>query len=198
MAFLALLGALTGRTDEDADVSSDKRPPTMTSPSVVLASDIPVAHTPAGGYGESFPDPILTTCTEPLVEGAPDLRGMWRAVGVERNGQSEPLDDKLARHIQRIEQCGNRLIVTAGGVVHDMRVDGTEENGVRDVAERDFTTPITVVATFENGVHVLRPVGIPVEVTRQLDGDQLIWTYLGRRITLDRIGGPNDPPPALD
>jgi hypothetical protein len=58
-----------------------------------------------------------------------------------------------------------------------MRCDGTAERGVNDVAN-DFTTPITVVATFEDGVHVLRPVGLPgVEVTRRLDGDQLVWTY---------------------
>ena len=29
---------------------------------------------------------------------------------------------------------------------------------------------VTVVATFEDGVHVLRPVGIPVEVRRWRDG----------------------------
>ena len=40
------------------------------------ADDIPVAHTPPGGYyGEAFPAPILASCTEPLISGAPDLRG---------------------------------------------------------------------------------------------------------------------------
>jgi len=35
-----------------------------------------------------------------------------------------------------------------------------------------------VVCTFEDAVHVLRPVGMPgVEVTRALDGDQLVWKY---------------------
>ena len=33
------------------------------------------------------------------------------------------------RHVERIEQCGNRLVVTGGGVVHDMVVDGTYEPG---------------------------------------------------------------------
>ena len=43
----------------------------------VKASDIPVAHTPKGGYKE-FPIPILKDSDEPLVEGAPDLRGVWK------------------------------------------------------------------------------------------------------------------------
>ena len=72
-----------------------------------------------------------------------------------------------------------------------MRCDGTEAHGVHDVAEFDFTTPITVVATFEEGVHVLRPVGLPgIEVTRRLDGPLLIWTYLGFTAVLERIGPP--------
>ena len=83
-------------------------------------------------------------------------------------------------------------MVTAGGVVHDMRCDGTEAHGVHDVAEFDFTTPITVVATFEEGIHVLRPVGLPgVEVTPQLDGARLVWTYLGFTAVLERIGPPD-------
>jgi hypothetical protein len=78
--------------------------------------------------------------------------------------------------------------VTAGGVIHDMRCDGTEENGVNDVAEFDFETPITVVATYEDGVHTLRPVGLPVEVTRHLEGNQLVWKYLTFIARLERIG----------
>jgi hypothetical protein len=29
-----------------------------------MADDIPVAHTPPGGYGDEFPPPILAGCTE--------------------------------------------------------------------------------------------------------------------------------------
>lgn len=28
----------------------------------VMADDIPVAHTPPGGYGKTFPPPVLATC----------------------------------------------------------------------------------------------------------------------------------------
>ena len=45
--------------------------------------DVPVAHTPRGGYGLEMPPPILSGCTEPLVAGAPDLRGLWRTVSVD-------------------------------------------------------------------------------------------------------------------
>lgn len=162
---------------------------------VVRAEDIPVAHTPAGGYGEDFPPPILAHCTEPLVAGAPDLRGMWVTTMVEVNGAPAPTDHPAYAHFERVEQCGNRLVVTAGGVIHDMRCDGTEQNGVHDVAA-DLETPIVVVATYENGVHTLRPVGVPIVVTRHRDGDDMIWNYLTFTARLRRIGPPDTPPPA--
>jgi hypothetical protein len=89
--------------------------------------------------------------------------------------------------VQRIEQCGDRVTITAGGIIHDMRCDGTEEHGVNDVAEFDKQTPITVVATFEDGVHVLRPAGIPIEVKRWRDGDDLMWQYVGFTCRLTRL-----------
>jgi hypothetical protein len=169
--------------------------PTSAAPTL-LASDIPVAKTPVGGWGDTMPQPILASCTESLVDGAPDLRGMWQVVAVDVEGEPAPPDHPAYGKVQRVEQCGDRLVVTASGIIHDMRCDGTEENGVNDVAERDLTTPITVVATYENGVHVLRPKGIPVEVTRRLEGDQMVWTYLGFTARLDRVGPADSDPPA--
>ncbi len=162
-----------------------------------FSADIPVAHTPPGGYGDDFPPPILAGCTEPLAPGAPDLRGMWQTESAEIDGAPAPPEHRVWQHFQRIEQCGDRLVVTAGGVVHDMRCDGTAEHGVNDVAERDFISRITVVATFEDGVHVLRPVGIPIEVTRRLDGDVLVWHYVNVVVRLRRLGGPETAPPDL-
>jgi hypothetical protein len=124
------------------------------------------------------------------------LRGLWKVIGVEVNGAPVP-DHPAIGHVQRVEQCGDRLVVTAGGVVHDMRCDGTDANGVHDVAEFDFKTPIVVVASYENAVHVLRPVGIPIEVTRRRDGADMIWTYLTFTARLERIGGPEDPFPSI-
>ena len=142
------------------------------------ADEIPVAHTPPGGYGDEMPPPVLAACTEPLVEGAPDMRGLWRAVSVEWKHGAEPDPDPMADHVQRIEQCGDRVCITAAGIVHDMRADGTVEHGVDDVAAADGAQPISVVCTFEDGVHVLRPVGLDgVTVTRRLEGDELVWDY---------------------
>lgn len=152
--------------------------------------EIPVVFTPTGGWSGAMPAPVLAGCVDPLVEGAPDLRGLWRVVAVSVDGADDPAH-RILGHLQRIEQAGDRLVVTASGIIHDMRCDGTEANGVHDVAEFDHTTPITVVAAYEDGVHVLRPVGLPVEVRRRRDGDRMIWDYLNFTATCDRIGGPD-------
>lgn len=125
--------------------------------------EVHVAHTPPGGYGDVVPPPVLTGCTEPLPPGAPDLRGWWEVVSVQVDG-AEVASHPAVAHRQRVEQAGERVVITAGGVANDMRCDGTEERGVRDVAEFDKRTPIVVVATYENRAHVLRPVGLQVEV----------------------------------
>ncbi len=136
---------------------------------MVMADDIPVAHTPGCGY-EEFPPPVLADCTEPLVPEAPDLRGLWEAY------------EGMVGHIERVEQCGNRVVITGHGplaplgVIHDMRADGTLENGVNDVSEI-LCWPIQVAAEFVDGKLALRPNGGPVIVTRELDGDEMIWVY---------------------
>jgi len=169
----------------------------------VTADDIPVAHTPAAGYGLTFPPPVLATCTEPLVEGAPDLRGIWKTLHAERDGQPVPAGDYIHSYVERIEQCGNRIVDMGGGTIADARADGTVENGVRDVSAYDYVTPIQAVASYEDGVFVLRPALFPalpftvswLKVTRRLDAEgHMIWTRPDRhlRVTLERIGGPTD------
>ena len=140
---------------------------------LVTADDIPVAHTPGCGWDE-FPPPILGTCTESLPPEAPDLRGRWEAYS------------GMVGHIERIEQCGNRGVSTAGGVIHDMRADGALENGVNDVSALNCQ-PIEVAAEFVDGQLQLRPFGGPVAVTRELDGDELVWVFAGSTSRLKRI-----------
>jgi hypothetical protein len=150
--------------------------------------DIPVAYTPEGGW-HTMPPPILEGCEDPLVAGAPDLRGLWKVVSVEWRLGDPPDPIPVADHVERIEQAGDRLIVTSSGIIHDMRADGSEEHGVHDVAAVGGQA-IHVVCTYEDGVHVLRPVGMPgMEVTRRLDGEQMIWSY-GPVFTarLERVG----------
>ena len=150
------------------------------------ADDIPIAYTPPGGYGDAIPPPVLRECTEPLVAHAPDLQGLWEVVEVHDDSGKVIEGHPALGHVQRVEQCGNRLVVTGGGIVHDMRCDGTESGAVHDVAEFDYTTPITVIATYEDGVHVLRPVGLPIEVKRWRAGDDMMWQYLGFTARLAR------------
>ncbi|MFM7271811.1 MAG: hypothetical protein ACKO2C_09305 [Actinomycetes bacterium] len=157
------------------------------------ADDIPVAHTPPGGFGDTFPPPVLAGCDEPLVDGAPDLRGLWRAIGATRGGEPVAGDDPILTYVERIEQCADRIVDMGGGTIADARADGTEEHGVHDVSVFDFTTPIHVIASYEGSAFVLRPVGLPgIEVTRRLDDDgHMIWTRPdggGMVVTLERIG----------
>jgi hypothetical protein len=151
--------------------------------------DIPVAHTPTGGL-TAFPPPILADAVDPLVDAAPDLRGVWRVIEVTVDETVLP-DHPAMGKMQRIEQAGDRLVVTAGRIVHDMRCDGTERNGVHDVAEFDLSTPIHVVATYERGVHVLRPQGVDFEVRRWRDGEHMMWQYVGFDARLERLGPPD-------
>ena len=159
---------------------------------MTAASTIPIASTPTGGYGDPaldrydrvMPDPVLAGCDEPLVDGAPDLRGTWRAVEVRTGGElaTPGGDDMISRvwsHHERIEQAGSRAVVTGGGVVHDFfSCDGTEEHGLHDVLASDFATPLVVVGSYEDGALVMRPTEMPgVEVKRWREGDELVWEY---------------------
>lgn len=125
--------------------------------------------------------------------GAPDLRGLWRTVHAVRAGKPVAADDQIMSYVERIEQCGDRIVDMGGGTIADARADGTVENGVHDVSVFDYVTPIHVVASYEDGVFVLRPAGIPgIQVTRELDADgHMVWTRPdlgGLVVTLERIG----------
>jgi hypothetical protein len=146
---------------------------------LVTADDVPVAHTPGCGY-EEFPPPVLEACHEPLADGVPDLRGLWVVY-----------EGLLAGHVERIEQCGNRVVITGGGVIHDMRADGLLASGVDDVSGIDCS-PIRVAAQFVDGSLELRPSGQSfVAVTRKLEGDELVWNFLfipNRMVRICEVG----------
>ncbi|MFP6596733.1 MAG: haloalkane dehalogenase [Candidatus Hydrogenedentota bacterium] len=139
----------------------------------LIANDFPIGHTPPG-YWKEMPPPVLEGCAEPLVEGAVDMRGTWKVIEVD---SKNPQAQRMLGGIQRIEQCGDRVVVTAGGVTHDMRCDGTYANGVNDMGEPSLATKISVAASFEGGVHILRPKGMPITVERERDGEYLLWRY---------------------
>jgi len=142
-------------------------------PGGLEVDEIPVAHTPPGGWRGEMPPPVLAGCVTPIGSGLPDFRGTWQAFEVTIAGR--PSED--LRHRERIEQAGDRVVITAGHVIHDMRADGTLEHGVNDVSADGFT-PISVAARFEDGTLILRPNDAFVAVTRHLEGDVLVWNLL--------------------
>ncbi len=124
----------------------------------LLSREIPIAYTPPGGYGNALPAPVLRDCTEALVVGAPDLRGLWRVRSGERGGRPLVAGDKLLNYVERIEQCGDRIIDSGGGTVSDGRADGSAANGVHDVFVFDYATPLHVLVSYEAGTtYVLQP-----------------------------------------
>tara|TARA_B100001287_G_scaffold245195_1_gene222313 strand:- start:126 stop:773 length:648 start_codon:yes stop_codon:yes gene_type:complete len=138
------------------------------------ANAIPKAYTP-GCALEDVPLPILAECTEPLVPGVVDMRGLWRGI----SGR--------VGHLERIEQCGNRVVVTAHGIIHDFRLDGTLKNGARDVGAlcNNFHTAIHVN---EEGVMVFRLFDWFDTVTRKMDGENMIFTFIdGTSTRTERI-----------
>ena len=128
------------------------------------ADDIPKAYTPGCSY-TTLPMPILAECTEPLAEGVVDMRGLWHGV----SGR--------VGHLERIEQCGNRVVVTAYGIIHDFRVDGTLENGARDVGAvcNNFHTAIHFD---DQGVMVFRLFDLFDTVFREKRGEEMIFTFV--------------------
>ena len=72
------------------------------------AADIPLDGTKPDASWNVWPPRILDGCREPLAPSAPDLRGVW-----------ECYQGRMRGHVERVEQAGNRITITTGGLVHD-------------------------------------------------------------------------------
>ena len=143
------------------------------------AIDIAKGNTPGCGYSH-FPLPVLRDCTEPLPPNAADLRGLWQ--GISGN----------VGHIERVEQCGARVVVTSSGVIHDSGPNSTGGYNTNDTEGQVVFTlgdkaycPRTSAGMFWNdGILDFRVFGWgPVVVRRYMDGDQLVWEYADGSIT---------------
>ena len=143
------------------------------------AVDIPKGNTPGCSY-DHFPGPILAECTEPMVEGANDLRGLWQAVSG-RTG-----------HVERIEQCGSRTVVTSSGVIHDYGPNSTAglntddtEGGVRfRIGNTTYCPRTSASMVWNDGVLDFHALGWgPVVVRRYMNGEQLVWEYVDGSVT---------------
>jgi hypothetical protein len=150
-----------------------------------MAADIPKGNTPGCSYNH-FPLPILAECTEPLVVGAADIRGLW--IGAE--------GDHVG-HVERVEQCGRRTVITASGIIHDAGPNSTLGETTNDtlgsvlftIGGKEYCPRTSASKIWNDGVLDFHVFGWgPVVVRRYLDGDQLIWEYADGSVTpLDRI-----------
>ena len=149
-----------------------------------MAADIPKGNTPGCSYTH-FPLPVLRECTEPLPEGADDIRGLWQGV----SGR--------AGHVERIEQCGARVVVTTSGVIHDSGPNSTGGYNSNDtegavlftLGDREYCPRSSAGMFWNNGVLEFNAFGWgPVIVRRYMDGEQLIWEYADGSVTrMDRL-----------
>lgn len=149
-----------------------------------MAADIPKGNTPGCAY-DHFPLPVLAQCTEPLPEGSADMRGLW----VGRTGH--------VGHVERIEQCGSRIVVTASGVIHDYgpnRTAGLNTNDTQGavlftINDKAFCPRTSASMIWENGVLNFYVFGWgPRVVRRYPDAEQVVWEYAdGTTTRMDRI-----------
>ena len=176
------------------------RPPLMTDPAVLVgdgsalnycelpvldgsgrrAVDIPKGNTPGCGY-DHFPLPILAACTEPLSPEADDIRGLWRGVSGGHVG-----------HVERVEQCGNRVVVTAAGLIHDsgpnstggLNTNDTEGSVLFTLGGEEHCMRTSASMIWEDKILNFYAFGWgPKVVRRYREGDELIWEYADGSVT---------------
>ena len=150
-----------------------------------LAAEIPKGNTPGCSY-DHFPLPVLAECTEPLPEAADDIRGLW--IGVEGGHTG---------HVERVEQCGSRVVVTAAGIIHDggpnstggLTSNDTEGAVLFTMGDREYCPRTSASMIWSEGVLDFHVFGWgPVVVRRYMDGEQLLWEYADGSITrMDRL-----------
>lgn len=149
-----------------------------------LAADIPKGNTPGCSYSH-FPLPILRACTEPLPDGAADIRGLWIAV-----------TGKVG-HVERVEQCGTRTVITSSGIIHDsgpnstggFTSNDTEGMVLFTIGDREYCPRTSAGMTWNQNILEFRVFGWgPIVVKRYLDGQQLVWEYAdGSTTRMNRI-----------
>jgi len=150
-----------------------------------LAAQIPKGNTPGCGYTH-FPAPILAECTEPLLEGADDIRGLWQGVEGGHVG-----------HVERVEQCGSRIVVTSSGVIHDygpnstagLNTNDTEGSVLFTVGDTEYCMRTSASMTWQQKILNFHVFGWgPLVVRRYMDGDHLIWEYAdGSTTRMERL-----------
>ena len=101
----------------------------------LLAMDIPKETLQAAPTITSH-CPYCEIAQSPLPEGADDIRGLWRAIGGARTG-----------HVERVEQCGERVVVTAAGIIHDYGPNSSGGLNTNDTEGRVLLLPRVIENT---------------------------------------------------
>ncbi|NIP14217.1 MAG: hypothetical protein GWM88_05580 [Pseudomonadales bacterium] len=145
-----------------------------------MAVDIPKGNTPGCSY-DHFPLPILASCTEPLSEGAVDIRGLWVGIAGGHIG-----------HVERVEQCGSRTVITSSGIIHDYGPNSTADLNTNDteggvlfvIGAKEYCPRTSASMIWNDGVLDFHVFGWgPVVVRRYLEGEQLVWEYVDGSVT---------------
>ena len=100
-------------------------------------------------------------------------------------------------HIERVEQCGRRTVITSSGIIHDggpnstlgETSNDTEGSVLFTVGDREYCARTSASMTWNNGILEFNAFGWgPIVVRRYLDGEQLIWEYAdGSTTRMDRL-----------
>ncbi|MEQ8484581.1 MAG: hypothetical protein RIB46_09480 [Pseudomonadales bacterium] len=129
------------------------------------ADDVPKAYTPDCEM-DRWSAPVLAHCTEPLPPEADDLRGLWQAV------------EGRVGHVERIEQCGNRVVISGRRFIHDFRTTGGLADGANDINPGSCTRVRAAVHWNDARTLIFRAWDLLDVVSRRLeDQDTLIWEY---------------------
>ncbi len=149
------------------------------------ASEIPKGNTPGCAYTH-FPLPILAQCTQPLIEGADDLRGLWMGVTGRHIG-----------HVERVEQCGDRTVITSSGIIHDyganstggLNTNDTEGMVMFSLGAKEYCPRTSAAMIWQDKKLNFHLFGWgPLVVRRYREGAQLVWEYAdGSKTHMDRI-----------
>ncbi|MYK48225.1 MAG: hypothetical protein F4029_18580, partial [Gammaproteobacteria bacterium] len=99
--------------------------------------------------------------------------------------------------VERIEQCGRRVVVTSSGIIHDYgpnstlgeNTNDTEGSVVFRIGGKPYCPRTSASMIWNQGVLEFHVFGWgPVVVRRYLDGEQLVWEYADGSVTrMDRI-----------
>lgn len=149
------------------------------------AREIAKGNTPGCGYSH-FPMPILAECAEPLPPEADDIRGLWRGVEGGHIG-----------HVERIEQCGSRTVITTSGIIHDygpnstggLTTNDTEGGATFFIGDKPYCPRTSASMIWRDKKLNFHAFGWgPIVVRRFKDGDDLIWEYAdGSKTRMQRI-----------